>query len=72
MVFFDRHTHGAFGIRLNEILTIWPSEKNYLFDVVKLEKIMVCQTKILLSSKWKHALDKSCSTINLDFFRQKN
>ena len=29
MVFFNRHTHGAFGIRLNEILTIWPSEKNH-------------------------------------------
>ena len=29
MVFFDRHTHGAFGMRLNEILIIWPSEKNH-------------------------------------------
>ena len=29
MVFFNRHTHGAFGIRLNEILIIWPSEKNH-------------------------------------------
>ena len=31
MVFFDRHTHGAFGISLNEILIIWPFEKNGLF-----------------------------------------
>ena len=49
MVFFDRHTNGAFGIRLNEILIIWPSEKNGLLFfayVAKLEKIMIFKPKL--------------------------
>ena len=37
MAFLDRGTHGAFKMRFNKILIIWPSEKKVQFLIQALE-----------------------------------